>query len=54
MDRIIVLHGGAIIEDGTHASLLKTGGIYAELWNHQAGGFILDEEPETKPPARVS
>lgn len=40
LDRIIVLHDGNIIEDGTHAALLKKGGTYAKLWNHQSGGFI--------------
>ena len=40
MDRIIVLDQGEIVEDGTHETLLKKKGIYAKLWNHQAGGFI--------------
>jgi ATP-binding cassette subfamily B protein len=31
-DRIVVLHGGRIVEDGTHADLLAAGGSYAELW----------------------
>jgi len=43
MDRIIVLQGGKIVEDGTHDELVKHGGVYAELWSHQAGGFIKDE-----------
>ncbi|MES2966768.1 MAG: ABC transporter ATP-binding protein [Patescibacteria group bacterium] len=42
MDRIIVLQEGKIIEDGTHETLKDAGGIYAKLWNHQAGGFIID------------
>ena len=42
MDRIIILDKGQIIEDGTHNELLKRGGVYAELWGHQAGGFIQD------------
>ncbi len=42
MDRIIVLDQGKIIEDGTHETLKDAGGIYAKLWSHQAGGFILD------------
>lgn len=40
MDRIIVLDKGVVAEDGTHAELLTKGGIYAELWNSQVGGFI--------------
>ncbi len=40
MDRIIVLDNGKIVEEGTHKDLLAKDGIYAELWNHQSGGFI--------------
>lgn len=42
MDRIIVLDQGVIIEEGTHATLLKHGGLYAKLWAHQSGGFLED------------
>jgi len=31
-DRIVVLDGGAIAEQGTHEELLRHGGRYAELW----------------------
>ncbi len=44
MDRIIVLDHGRIVEDGVHEALLKNGGIYSELWGHQAGGFLQGEE----------
>lgn len=43
MDRIIVLDRGQIAEEGSHAELLQRGGIYAGLWNHQAGGFIAED-----------
>lgn len=36
MDRIIVLDGGIIVEDGSHNELLEQGGYYAELWNSQS------------------
>jgi len=42
MDRIIVLENGQIVEDGTHTALTKSGGTYARLWEHQAGGFLQD------------
>ena len=40
LDRIIVLEDGRVIEDGSHAALLKKKGTYAKLWTHQSGGFI--------------
>jgi ATP-binding cassette, subfamily B, multidrug efflux pump len=40
MDRIVVLDGGRIVEDGNHAELLEQGGLYARLWARQSGGFI--------------
>ncbi|WP_397471080.1 ABC transporter ATP-binding protein [Rheinheimera sp.] len=40
MDRLIVLDQGAIVEQGSHSELIASGGIYAQLWAHQTGGFI--------------
>ncbi len=40
LDRIIVLKDGQAVEDGTHATLLKKEGLYAELWQHQHGDFL--------------
>ncbi|NNE80520.1 MAG: ABC transporter ATP-binding protein [Silicimonas sp.] len=40
MDRIVVLDGGKIVEDGTHDALLQERGLYANFWNRQSGGFI--------------
>jgi ATP-binding cassette, subfamily B, multidrug efflux pump len=39
MDRLIVLDRGAIVADGSHAELLRRGGLYAELWRKQSGDF---------------
>jgi ATP-binding cassette subfamily B multidrug efflux pump len=43
MDRLIVLDQGRIVEEGDHASLLARGGLYARLWAHQSGGFLVEE-----------
>ncbi|MBV7299212.1 ABC transporter ATP-binding protein/permease [Enterovibrio sp. NIFS-20-8] len=40
MDRLIVLDEGQVVEEGTHQELIASGGIYAQLWQHQTGGFI--------------
>jgi ABC-type multidrug transport system fused ATPase/permease subunit len=39
MDRLIVLQRGVIVADGSHAELLRQGGLYAELWERQSGIF---------------
>ena len=39
MDRLVVLDGGRVVEQGTHAALLAQGGVYAGLWARQSGGF---------------
>jgi len=38
-DRIIVLKLGQVIEDGSHAELLASGRLYAELFSLQAEGY---------------
>lgn len=35
-DRIVVLEAGRVAEQGTHAELLRQGGLYAEMWARQA------------------
>lgn len=35
-DQIVVLEGGRIVESGSHASLMKANGRYAELWGKQS------------------
>jgi len=44
MDRLVVMDNGRIIETGTHSELIKSGGLYADLWARQSGGFIGVEE----------
>jgi len=44
MDRIIVIDGGQIVEDGSHDALLALNGQYAGFWKRQSGGFIGTEE----------
>src|SRR5437868_6828420 len=44
MDRLVVLDHGRIVEQGSHAELLRMNGHYAALWQRQSGGFIDVEE----------
>jgi ATP-binding cassette subfamily B protein len=39
-DRILVLEGGCIVEEGTHDSLMDRGGLYAEMFRMQAEAFL--------------
>ncbi len=41
MDRLIIMDQGSIIESGSHDQLLAGGGLYAELWARQSGGFLI-------------
>jgi ABC-type transport system involved in Fe-S cluster assembly fused permease/ATPase subunit len=41
-DEIVVLEGGAIIERGTHGSLLRQNGRYAALWSTQQRGRVMN------------
>jgi len=47
MDRIIVVDGGKIIEQGSHQELLENkNSLYKKLWELQAGGFLKSETSE--------
>jgi ATP-binding cassette subfamily B protein len=38
-DRIVVLEGGRVVENGSHAELVAAGGRYSELFELQAAGY---------------
>jgi ATP-binding cassette, subfamily B, bacterial len=46
-DRIVVLSGGQVAEDGTHDNLMRAAGMYARMFDAQAARFAetVDEEP---------
>ncbi len=46
MDRLIIMDEGKIVEDGTHEGLIAKGGLYADLWARQSGGFLAREAAE--------
>ena len=43
LDRLVIMDEGRIVEMGTHAELLEAGGLYADLWARQSGGFLAGE-----------
>jgi ATP-binding cassette, subfamily B, multidrug efflux pump len=46
MDRLVVMDQGRIVEEGSHEALVKRGGLYANLWQRQSGGFLAKEAAE--------
>ncbi|WP_163268804.1 ABC transporter ATP-binding protein [Chelativorans alearense] len=40
LDRVIVLNEGRVVEEGSHQELIARGGLYAQLWKRQSGGFL--------------
>ncbi len=48
-DRIIVVTGGEIVEQGSHEDLIRRDGKYAELWSKQIFVKPKDKEPDDKP-----
>ena len=46
MDRLVIMDEGRIVEEGSHQELLKRGGLYADLWARQSGGFLAQEAAE--------
>jgi ATP-binding cassette, subfamily B, multidrug efflux pump len=47
MDRLVVMDKGRVVEEGTHAELVRRkSGLYASLWRRQSGGFLIPEDQE--------
>ena len=47
LDRLVVMDEGRIVEEGSHDALLGRGGLYADLWARQSGGFLCAEPATT-------
>ncbi|MFZ5619269.1 MAG: ABC transporter ATP-binding protein [Pseudomonadota bacterium] len=44
LDRLVVLDRGRIVEQGSHGALVARGGLYADFWARQSGGFLAGAE----------
>ncbi|KQQ82060.1 ABC transporter ATP-binding protein [Aureimonas sp. Leaf324] len=51
LDRLVVLDKGRILEEGSHAELIERGGLYADLWRRQVGGFLDAGDDQPRPAA---
>lgn len=49
MDRLVVMDGGRIVEQGGHDDLIARDGLYARLWARQSGGFLVSESDRATP-----
>lgn len=51
-ERIVVLAGGRVVEDGTHEALMAAGGLYARMYQLQAARFsMVETAPDDRPSA---
>jgi ATP-binding cassette, subfamily B, bacterial len=49
-DRIVVLAGGRIVEEGTHGALLARNGVYAAMWSAGDPESVAPLAPEAELP----
>jgi ATP-binding cassette subfamily B protein len=54
MDRILYLEHGQVLEEGSHAELLRRDGRYAALWRRQVGGFLPEDAEGPDEPAQAA
>jgi len=49
-DKILVLEGGRVVEQGSHRELVETGGLYARMWAdyNQSVQWKITSEEEAK------
>jgi ATP-binding cassette, subfamily B, putative efflux pump len=52
-DIIVVLDHGRVVEVGPHAALLKTGGVYAQLYNEQTRKLMVSPEHTARIPGSL-
>ena len=45
-DKIFMLEGGRLIEEGTHEELIKVDGSYAQMYKKQAMNYLAIENDE--------
>jgi ATP-binding cassette subfamily B protein len=53
-DRILVVDGGRVVEQGTHTQLLASGGVYADLYNTQFGRAPASPPANERPVTRAA
>jgi ATP-binding cassette subfamily B protein len=53
-DRILVVDGGRVVEQGTHAELLAAGGLYADLYKTQFGRAASPPPADDRPVTRAA
>lgn len=53
-DMIVAMDKGQVVETGTHAELLRRGGLYAQLFNEQVRGLALEPQSDRGARSRMS